>query len=332
MVRRYSGPPGYRPADEFVEKIRKGIDPRWSPAGLTKRYEKGERTPQLVDDYATLLLEQGKTNEGFGVINDYFNRLSARKKVKPENFFLYERYTLNFDDPKAQYVFDNREQFVRANGKEIVDKLLYSWLRIRLIPYFSLRSPEPVTAEGLQKLKTDIEQVKLTHTRAMPDLLAIADVRMGGNVREYLEICKEKFPVLEDQDRFLILLDLEVVMTESQEVKQLAVDLLRSNMQVADEFHQRILRMKMLELEGKKDFTLQAEIDAVEKGKVIVMGWTPQGMLQDTFDFTDHRIRLNMAARDTSRLTLKLLCEELACPAPPLGYLLSECQSDGGPW
>ena len=55
---------GYRPADEFVEKIRKGIDPRWSPAGLTKRYEKGERTPQLVDDYATLLLEQGKTNEG----------------------------------------------------------------------------------------------------------------------------------------------------------------------------------------------------------------------------------------------------------------------------
>ena len=310
---------GYRPADEFVEKIRKGIDSRWSPAGLTKRYEKGERTPQLVDDYATLLLEQGKTNEGFGVINDYFNRLSARKKVKPENFFLYERYTLNFDDPKAQYVFDNREQFVRANGKEIVDKLLYSWLRIRLIPYFSLRSPEPVTAEGLQKLKTDIEQVKLTHTRAMPDLLAIADVRMGGNVREYLEICKEKFPVLEDQDRFLILLDLEVVMTESQEVKQLAVDLLRSNMQVADEFHQRILRMKMLELEGKKDFTLQAEIDAVEKGKVIVMGWTPQGMLQDTFDFTDHRIRLNMAARDTSRLTLKLLCEELACPAPRLG-------------
>ncbi len=101
------------------------------------------------------------------------------KKVKPENFFLYERSTLNFDDPKAQYVFDNREQFVRANGKEIVDKLLYSWLRIRLIPYFSLRSPEPVTAEGLQKLKTDIEQVKLTHTRAMPDLLAIADVRMG---------------------------------------------------------------------------------------------------------------------------------------------------------
>ena len=49
------------------------------------------------------------------------------------------------------------------------------------------------------------------------------------------------------------------------------------------------------------------------------MVWTPQGMLQDTFDFTDHRIRLNMAARDTSRLTLKLLCEELACPAPRLG-------------
>lgn len=125
----------------LMEKIRKGIDSRWSPAGLTKRYEKGERTPQLVDDYATLLLEQGKTNEGFGVINDYFNRLSARKKVKPENFFLYERYTLNFDDPKAQYVFDNREQFVRANGKEIVDKLLYSWLAHPVDSLFLIEKP-----------------------------------------------------------------------------------------------------------------------------------------------------------------------------------------------
>ena len=52
---------------------------------------------------------------------------------------------------------------------------------------------------------------------------------------------------------------------------------------------------------------------------MIVMGWTHQGKLQDTFDFTDHRIRLNMAARDTSRLTLKLLCEELACPAARWG-------------
>lgn len=31
---------GFRPAEEFVEKIRKGVDPQWSPAGLTHRYEK----------------------------------------------------------------------------------------------------------------------------------------------------------------------------------------------------------------------------------------------------------------------------------------------------
>lgn len=310
---------GYRPVNEFVEKIRKGIDPKWSPSGLVRRYKKGERTPQLVNDYAMLLLEQGETDEGLGVIDDYFNRLPDRKKVKPENFFLYARFALNLDDPKARYMFDNRMQFVKINGQEAVDKLLYAWLRIRLMPYFSLRALEPVTVESLQKLKTDIEEVQLTHTRAMSDLLAIADVRVRGDVREYLEICKEKFPVIENQDRFLILLDLDVVKSEPQEVKQLAVDLLRSNMQVADEFNQRILRMKMLELEGKKDYSLQAEIDAVEKGKVVVMGWSPRGMVQDTFEFNDHRIRLNIAAKDTSRVTMKLLCEELACPAPRLG-------------
>lgn len=310
---------GYRPADEFVEKIRKGIDPDWSPEGLTRRYRKGERTPELVSDYAILMLEQGKTKEGFGVIDDYFNGLSDRKKVKPENFFLYERFTPNFDNSKARYVFENRDRFVKANGEEAVDKLLYGWLRIRLLPYFSLRGRESVTAEGLQQLKSDIERVKLSGIRAMPALLAIADVRVGGDVRAYLEICKEKFPALENQDRFLILLDLDVVKLEPQEIKQLAVGLIRENMQVADEFNQRILRMKMLELEGKKDYTLQAEIDAVEKGKVVIMGWSARGMIQDTFTFSNHRIRLDIAARDTSRVTMKLLCEELACPAPQIG-------------
>lgn len=310
---------GYRPADEFVEKIRKGIDPKWSPVGLVRRFEKGERSPQLINDYAILLLEQGKTEEGLQVINDYFNCLSARKKVKPENFFLYERFAFNLDDPKARYLFDNKEQFVRVNGAEVVDKLLYGWLRMRLIPYFSLRAQDSVTVEGLQALQADIEHVDLANTRTMPELLAISDVRVGGDVQRYLEMCKEEFPSLENQDRFPILLDLDVLKTASPQAKQLAVDLLRSNMSIADRFNQRILRIKMLELEGKKDYSLQAEIDVVEKGKVVVMGWSPRGMVQDTFDFNDHHIRLDIAAKDTARVTMKLLCEELACPAPRLG-------------
>ena len=82
---------GARPAGEFIDKIRKGIDPKWSPEGLTRRYKKGERTPELVNEYALLQMETGNNELGDQVIREYFDKLPDKKKVKPENFFLYTR-------------------------------------------------------------------------------------------------------------------------------------------------------------------------------------------------------------------------------------------------
>ena len=83
---------GARPAEEFVDKIRKGIDPKWSPEGLNRRYKKGERTPELVNEYALLQMETGNIELGNQVIREYFDKLSAKKRVKPENFPLYSLY------------------------------------------------------------------------------------------------------------------------------------------------------------------------------------------------------------------------------------------------
>lgn len=47
------------------------------------------------------------------MIREYFDKLSAKKRVKPENFFLYTRYTLNYGDPKADYMFAHKDRFVK---------------------------------------------------------------------------------------------------------------------------------------------------------------------------------------------------------------------------
>ncbi len=120
---------------------------------------------------------------------------------------------------------------------------------------------------------------------------------------------------MEKQDRFIILLDLDVLKNEKKEIKDLATRLIRENLDVAEGINQRVLRMKMLDLEGLKDYILHAEIDAVEGGKMVVMGWSPGRRLQDTFSFQNHRIDLNIAGKDTMKVALKLLCEELKCSA-----------------
>lgn len=310
---------GYRPAEEFIEKIRKGIDPQWSPKGLARRYEKGERSPGLINDYALLLLEQGQQERGEQVLRDYFHSLSPKKRIKPENFFLYSRYSFNLKDEKARYLFDHKDAFVKMNGREAVEKLLYAWLRIELIPYVTLHNVLPVTEEELQHLEDEIQQVGMMEAGNMPDLLAIAKIRIGGDLNRYLEICGERFPRLEQKDRLIILLDMDRLRNADSMVKMAGVQLIREHLDEVEGINQRVLRMKMLELQGLKDYSLRATIPAVEKGKVVVMGWSPQGMLRDTFAFQDHVVALDIARRDTLKVALKLLCDELGCPTPRLG-------------
>lgn len=300
---------GYCPADEFVEKIRKGIDPRWSPAGLAKRYGKGERTPRLVNDYATLLLEQGKTDEGFGVINDYFNRLSARKKVKPENLFLFEDFALG-----REFLFDHKEAFVKNNGRGKIDSLMCRWLRFDLMPFICLRAPEPVSAEGLQQLKERIAGATLADEHHFDHLLAIAEMRVTGDNRKYLERCKEKFPLLDDKDRFSILLNFSELRNESPGVKTMAAALIGEYLDIVEGINRRILKTQMLELEGKKEYSLRVELEGAEKGKLLLMSFSRGKFMQDTLAFEQGKIELDLAGTDTLDMTLCIMGEGLEAP------------------
>ncbi len=311
---------GACPAQEFTEKIRKGIDPEWSPEGLTRRYAKGERTPELVHDYALLVLrEQGNTQEGMRILEEYFEGLSPKKRVKPANFFLYEQFAFNFSDPKARYLYEHRENFVKSNGREPVEKLLTQWLRMEMVPYFTLRTPEPLTEEGLQQVKKHIAQAGLEKTGTLEGLTAIAEVRMSGDWKKYLEVCGVKFPELNPSDRFSILINLSELMNEPEETKSLAAELIRNHIDCIDGFSQRILRTLMYKLEGKGEYVFQAQVEGAESGKVVVMTFSNRGFVQDTFPFSDHKINLSVAGKDTLQMSLRIVSDSLGVQTRNLG-------------
>lgn len=307
---------GAMEADAFVEKVRKGIDPKWSPEGITRRYEKGERTSELVNDYAMLMMERKKYEEGERVIADYFEKLSDKKRVKPENFFLYSRYALNAADPKADYMFANKERFVKANGQEQVEKLLYNWLRQQIMPFISVRviSDTVVNEEKWQRLKEKIQRAALANEEGLMNLGEIAEVRLKGDLKEYLKVCREKFPFLEARDRFAILINFGALKEQDEEVRQVAVDLLKANQDVVDGVSQRVFYMTMLDLEGKKEFRLRAAIDAVKSGKVVVSYSLKGKLVQEEYEFDNHVLDISIAGRDTLSAGIRFLCDELATP------------------
>ena len=307
---------GARPAEEFVDKIRKGIDPKWSPEGLARRYKKGERTPELVNEYALLQMETGNIELGNQVIREYFDKLSDKKRVKPENLFLYTRYALNYRDPKADYMFAHKDRFVKENGREEVESLLYNWLRQQIMPFVSARvvSDMEVNEGEWIRLKEKIHDADLSNGKILAELEEIAEVRLKNNMKDYLDICREKFPQLEDRDRFSILLGFGVLKEQNEEIRQAAADLLRDNLNVAEGFNERVLYSIMLDLEGKKEFRLRAAIDAVEKGKVVVSYFFKGEFVQEEHEFDNHVLDISMAGKDTLFAGVRFSCDELAMP------------------
>ena len=307
---------GARPAEEFIDKIRKGIDPKWSPEGLARRYKKGERTPELVNEYALLQMETGNIELGNQVIREYFNKLSDKKRVKPENLFLYTRYALNYRDPKADYMFAHKDRFVKENGREEVESLLYNWLRQQIMPFVAARvvSDMEVNEGEWIRLKEKIHDADLSNGKILAELEEIAEVRLKNSMKDYLDICREKFPQLEDRDCFSILVGFGVLKEQNEEIRQAPADLLRDNLNVAEGFNKRVLYSIMLDLEGKKESRLRAAIDAAEKGKVVVTYSSKGKFMQEEHEFDNYMLDISMAGKDTVSAGIRFLCDELAMP------------------
>ena len=78
----------------FISKLEAKLNPEMTPARITERYQSGERTPELVNAYAMSFMEKRQEDEGFKVVNDYFNSLTKAERLALENAFLFTRRSI----------------------------------------------------------------------------------------------------------------------------------------------------------------------------------------------------------------------------------------------
>lgn len=126
---------GYMQGDKFLDKLQEKLDPERSPERIAQRYQAGERTPQVVNQYAMQFMEQNKEADGFAVIDSYWNSLSEDQKLAPENTFLYTVYTLDLNNPRAEFMRLNLQKF--GPNRESVKARLSQLLSSEVSKYFS---------------------------------------------------------------------------------------------------------------------------------------------------------------------------------------------------
>lgn len=184
---------GAFPADAFVAKVKNELNPEMTPERMKQRYESGERTPELVDAYAMSFMEQKKMDEGYKIIDDYFNSLSDKQKLAAENLFVFTRYTFDVSDPKCQFWTKNVEK-ADSKTKEAalahLQKLYHSATSTYLSGY--VFAENKFNEAEYQQLKQDIYSLKLDQKYPFAPVFELIECYAKGDKKAYFEMFKQK--------------------------------------------------------------------------------------------------------------------------------------------
>lgn len=225
---------GAMSGDEFIAKINAGLDPEQSPARMEERYNSGERNPELVNSYAYHMMEERKEEEGFKIINDYFDSLTDAQRVSAPNAFLFTRYTFDLNDPKGKFMVAHRNEFdesVKGDVTKRVEQLYHS----AVMSYFSgymLRENKYKEEEYLA-LKKEIQDLGLDKTYAYAPMFKLIECRAKSDDATFLAMCGEEFDALDKADSDLLIMNMtRLIQTEDKTVLKDLSQFIRSRLSI----------------------------------------------------------------------------------------------------
>ena len=173
---------GGMPSNEFMAKIREGVNPKNKVAVYNRMYAEGNRSKNLLRDYVKMKLEMMEIKEGKQVAETYFELLSPEERMKPENWYLFgdNRYALylsNIGSRNVSYLADNWRAFAVQNGKEVVEAKLA--LSFRKLANYSLEGyyfkEHPYNPAEFDKYRRQINGTELPDKDQLIVLMDIAE-------------------------------------------------------------------------------------------------------------------------------------------------------------
>lgn len=185
---------------KFVAEIEAGINPNLTPERVKERYMAGERTPELVENYANLKLKEARqgrrmnqelVDESMKVVSDYFNGLTEEQKLSASNAFVYSyTFTQSIADPKAEYMIANLDKF-DVEARKTVDKCVLELYQIELQNIMNGTNPydEPLYL----KLKMLMTNSGMNKEGKWDIPFRLIETHATGDLNNYLTVCENEF-------------------------------------------------------------------------------------------------------------------------------------------
>lgn len=196
---------GGREKNQFLAEIDIIMDDSRSPTALKRRYDSGERTPELINDYAMHIMKSGDEKKGYEIVNSYFNSLSTKKKANKENWFIYEVYSLSVDDIKCKYLIENYKGFYNSIGRDSVDKYIFNLLKSAIAGYISgyYCNEGRYDASKFNNILNMVSSLGIKQKEYLETCIRIAQAQVNSSLKEgdsyhsFIKVCEKEFDKLE---------------------------------------------------------------------------------------------------------------------------------------
>ena len=193
----------------FIQKLDGKLNPEMTPERIAERYKGGERTPELVNTYALSLMEKNKEDEGFKVINDYFNSLTEAERMDPANAFLFTRYTVALNDPKVDFMVAHRNEFDESVKDAIMERIgrLY---HSEFTTYFSGHkwAQKLFNEEEYEALKKMLYELDLVEKNQYEPMFRLVEARVKVDDKAFLKLCKAEYKKLNESGKGLLIMNI----------------------------------------------------------------------------------------------------------------------------
>ena len=205
---------------DFIAKIKAGLNPEMTPARMAERYNSGDRTPELVNNYAFHHMEQGKEDEGFKIINDYYASLTDKERLSSPNAFIFTRYTMSVDDEKAKFMTAHRNEFDKI-VRDAVNKRVNQLYNAAITGYFSgyILSINKYNEEEYQALKKKIQELGLDTENKYAPMFRFIECRVKNDDATFMSMCENDYDTLDKTAKELLIMNMtRLIKTDDKEM------------------------------------------------------------------------------------------------------------------
>ncbi|MDD5895098.1 MAG: thioredoxin domain-containing protein [Prevotellaceae bacterium] len=250
---------GGRDIDGLRTEIERIIDPSKSPDVVRSRYDSGERTPDVVLNYAALVFEEASNiraknayeiaqKKAEKVVQDYFSNLSEADRLKKENLFVYRKYSSTPDTPSARFMTDNIDRFpadMKADIDTIVKDLFQNTMASRLGGHL------PFNKADYEAEKAAIKRLRLNADKWYDQPLRFLDEYAKGDLSRFIDFCSSNITKLDKRLQTTMMLGMsDLIQTDDQAVRQKAARFIRSQLADMDARNIMFVAYTLMDLEG----------------------------------------------------------------------------------